>query len=337
MTDDQGGRTVGALKEQFESFWIRENPGYGTLVHGIEDGRSEKNAGKRSLKRTPAFRIPMKLVDSSRQTLPVTEGVKQFSDSASGTKNSGSGDKIPGTNCRSYKTEKSNTEHHASIFCQKNHKNNQPVAQQKTLQTQSLTKKSGSNNAGGCKPKVPEKPFGLSLKPPLPVGPPPQKPPRTFVYNKQTDTDLQKIHPPVEFKMGFPTNPELDPKTKLKILEGYIKRNSHTHGGTIGGKIAEQYYDSKKSSEKTNLFALAKSLENYHTYERIYETPKFYNENGTEHIYDEPIFLKPNPKQNNNSADNRHELIGDKCCCGAKESIHYMVNIEYRLKYELAG
>lgn len=313
MNADHGGTTVDVLKKQFESFQICDKP-----VHGVVDGRHEKNANKRIIKRTPAFRndvnVSRKLVDHS-QTLAVTDSVKRFGNIINGA----------GLGKKTNKTEKPNQKSCLDLFS-KSEKNNL-AADQKAL-IQSLKKKLETDNAGGCKPKVPKKQFERTLKTPLPVGPPPKKPPRTFAHDKQIDTsDL-----PVGYTMESHTNSNSDPKIMLNKLEEFAIRNSHVYGITAAKTAAERDYGSKKSSKKSNLFTLAKSLENYHTDEQNYVTSKFYNENGTEHIYDEPIFLKPNSRLNNNSTDNCHELIGDECICDTKKSNHYMVNSEYQLK-----
>lgn len=321
--------TVDVLKKRFESFQTTKKP-----VHGLDDRRHEKNVNKRNIKRTPAFRrdinISRKLVNHSPQGLAVTNNLKPFSNRNS---NNSECNKISLIDSPSYKADNSNQKLCLDRFIIDDR--NKSVADKKAL-IQCLKKKLETNNVIGCKPKVPKKNSEHTLKTPLPVGPPPKKPPRTFAHDKQVD-------PKFTFQciMESHKNFKSDPKIMLQKLEQFVTENSHTYG-TKDDKSAEKNSTSKKSSKKLNLFNLAKSLkclenqniyndslEIYPTDEQNYLTTKSYNESGTEHIYDEPIFLKPYSRLNTNAVVNCHEFIGNEWVYDSdKSNLHYMVSYE---------
>lgn len=319
--------TVDTLKRQFESFQNSKKPG----VHELDDHQHEKNVNKRNIKRTPAFRrdinISKKLVDYNSKAVAVNN-LKIFNNSNS---SSSKCNQISETDSHSYKTDTLNNKLHLHQFVKDN---NQLLINQKVL-IQSLKKKLKSNNTNYSKPKILKKNIEHTLNTPLPVGPPPKKPPRTFTHDKQTDLDFPGV-------MESCKNSKSDPKLLLKKLEKFVEKNAHTYG-TKGEKSVEHNYNSNKSSKNSNLFNLAKSLKNlenpkmydsslniYHTDEQNYLTIKSCNENDTEHIYDEPVFVTPNSRLNINGVDNCKTLIGDTWVCDPdKTNLHYAVSSEY--------
>lgn len=318
--------TVDVLKKQFESFQSTKKP-----IHGLED-RHEKNVNKRNIKRTPAFRrdinISRKLIDHSPQDLSVTNNLKQFSNS-----NNSECNKISQSVSLSYKTDNSNQKLCLDQFTRDDEIT--CLANKKVL-IQCLKKKIEINNAIGCKPKVPKKNFEHTLKTPLPIGPPPKKPPRTFAHDKQIESNLT-----FQCIMESCKNLKSDPKIMLQKLEQFVTENAHTYG-TKDHKSLKKDSNSKESSKKLNLFNLANSLncsENqnvcndslniYPTDEQNYLTTKSYNENDTEHIYDEPVFLKP--RLNIDGIVNCHEFISNKLAYDSdKSNLHYMVSCKYQ-------
>lgn len=317
--------TVDILKKRFESFQNSKKTG----LHELEDRRNEKNANKRNIKRTPAFRrdinISKKFVDHHSNALAVNN-VKKFNNSNS---SSSKCNKISETNSPSYKTDGLNQKLPLNLLLKDD--NNKLLVDQKVL-IQSLKKKIENNSTVGCQPKVLKKNIEHTLNTPLPVGPPPKKPPRTFTHEKQGNPDL-----PFKDSMETHKNSKSDPKILLKKLEKFVAKNSHTYG-TKDDKSVEQDKNSSKSSK--NLFNLAKSLKTlenpkvydsslniYHTDEQNYLTTKSCNENDTEHIYDEPVFVIPNSRLNINGVDNCKTLIGDTWVCDPdKTNLHYAVS-----------
>uniref|UniRef100_A0A2S2PY96 Suppression of tumorigenicity 5 protein n=1 Tax=Sipha flava TaxID=143950 RepID=A0A2S2PY96_9HEMI len=314
--------TVDVLKRRFESFQNSIKP----AVHELEDQRHEKNLNKRNIKRTPAFRrdinISKKFVDHNSKAVAVNN-VKIFNNSNS---SSSKYNQISEIDSHSYKTENLNYKLHLPRFVKDD--NNQLLIDQKVL-LQSLKKKLKNNNTIDSKPKILKKNIEHTLNTPLPVGPPPKKPPRTFTHDKQTDPDLPGM-------MESYKNSKSDPKLLLKKLEKFVEKNAHTYG-TKDEKSVEHNYNSNKNSKISNLFNLAKSLKSlenpkvydsslniYHTDEQNYLTIKSCNENDTEHIYDEPVFVTPNSRLNNYGVDNCKSLIGDaRVCDPDKSNLHY--------------
>ncbi|VVC32547.1 Hypothetical protein CINCED_3A023163 [Cinara cedri] len=133
------------------------------------------------------------------------------------------------------------------------------------------------------------------------------------------------------------TNFKSDPKIMLQKLEQFVTENAHTYG-TKDDKSGGKDSNSKKNSKKFNLSNLAKSLkclENQNVYtdslkiyptdEHNYLTIKSCNESDTEHIYDEPIFLKPYSRLNINGVVNCHESSGNEWAYDSdKSNLHYM-------------
>lgn len=316
---------VDVLKKRFETFQSTKRP-----VNGLEDSHIEKNANKRNIKRTPAFRRDVnnsrKLMDQST-SLAVTKNLKQFSNINFNT-NECSG--ISPINSH-YKTDTLNQKLCLDPFLKGD--TNKFIFDNKSI-TQCLKKKLENNSAIDCKSKVPKINIENTLKTPLPVGPAPKKPPRTFAHDKQVDL-------PHKYVMESHNNSKSDPKIMLQKLEKFVTENSHTYG-LKDVKTAEQVCNSNK---KSNLFNLAKSLtlmksqdvddspiNIYHTDEHNYLTTKSYNDNNSEHIYDEPILLKSNPRLNMNSSDNCHAPISNEWVCNSdKSNLHYMVSSEYKL------
>lgn len=316
--------TVDVLKKRFECFQNSKKP-----VHRTEDKRHEKNVKKKVIKRTPAFRrdvnISKKLMNPSQAPLAVTNNVNQF--------NGTQCDKILQIDSHSYKTDNLNNKFHLDQL----KKNNEDkfLADQKAQLIHCLQKKLENNSVVGCKPKAAKKSIESTLKTPLPVGPPPKKPPRTFAHDKKFDSDF-----PLKYTMELNKNSKSDPKVMLQKLEKFVSDNSHTYGPKVK-KATEHDYTVKKNSKKSNLFNLAKSLKRlenehdnslkiYHADEQNYLTTKSICKNNTEHIYDEPIFLKPNSRLNINSVDNCHESINNEWVCDSdKSNLHYMVRSKY--------
>lgn len=300
---------VDVLKKQFESIQSFQKPDY-----DVDDGRNEKNVSKRNIKRTPAFRLNVskKLADHS-QALGVTNNAKQF-----GNRNLNAKKCIENsqTDKRSCKTESLNQKLHLNPFSKNN--TNKYIAGQKTL-TQCLKKKLDDNGSILIKSIVPKKNIEHTLKIPLPIGPPPKKPPRTFAHDQQIDSNFKHIM----------ASKKSDAKAMLQKLEKFVTENSHACK-TLNDKTNEVDGNSKRSSRKSDLFNLAKSLEllesenKYdnsltvlHTDEQNYLTTKSCDKKDSEHIYEEPIFLKPNPRLNNNVFDN---------CQSDKSNLYYMVS-----------
>uniref|UniRef100_A0A2S2NTL5 Suppression of tumorigenicity 5 protein n=1 Tax=Schizaphis graminum TaxID=13262 RepID=A0A2S2NTL5_SCHGA len=316
---------VDVLTKRFESFQSSKKP-------GLDDKRRhENNANKRIIKRTPAFRrdvnISRKLVVDHSQAVAVTNNVKQLSNIISNTNEC---NKITPINSHSYnKTESLNQKLYLDTFAKDD--KNKLITDKKSL-INCLKKKLENNNTTSCKPKVLKKNIELPLKAHLPIGPPPKKPPRTFAHDKQIDLDF-----PYNCTMESHTISKSDPKAMLEKLEKFITKNSHTYGPK-NENTTGQDCNSNISSKKSNLFNLAKSLNRldsdkvygnslkiHHTDEQNYLTRKSYNENDTEHIYDEPIFLKPNSRLNIDSVNNCNTLIGnDRACDSDKSNLHYM-------------
>jgi len=270
-------------------------------------------------------------VDHS-QALVVTNNKKQFSNII--ISNTSECNKTTPTDSHNFnKTDSLNQKLYLDTF-EKNDKY-KLVTDQKSLINCLKNKLENNSTTAGCKPKVPKKNIELPLKACLPIGPPPKKPPRTFAHDKQIDLDL-----PGNCTMESHKNPKSDPKAMLEKLEKFITKNSHTYGPK-DEKTTVQDYNSNISSKKSNLFNLAKSLnclesdkvygnslKIHHTDEQNYLTRKSYNENDTEHIYDEPIFLKPNSRLNIDSPNNCHTLLigNDQDCDSNKSNLHYMVS-----------
>lgn len=318
---------VDVLKKRFESFQSSKRP-----INGLDDGQLEKNVNKRNIKRTPAFRRDVnnakKLMEHST-SLVVTKNLKQFSNI--------------NLNTSEYKGVSSINSHKTDRFNQKLHLD--PIFKDETKKiifehkaiTQCLKKKLENSCAIDCKSKVPKINVENTLKTPLPVGPPPKKPPRTFAHDKQTDSDLSN-----KYIMESHTNSKSDPKMMLQKLEKFVTENSHRYG-LKDDETPEEVCSSDKNS---NLFNLAKSLkcmnaqdvdENplniYHTDEHNYLTTKSYNDKNTEHIYDEPILLKSNSRPNINSIDNCHDPICNEWVSNSdKFNLHYMVSSVHKLK-----
>lgn len=329
---------VDVLKKRFESLQNCMK-----TVPGPDDGRHEKNANKRIIKRTPAFRRD---VNSSRRkpdhsrAVEINDNVKLFRNVNSHTVDSNIGLQ---TISRSYKTDGVNGKKSLppGPFVGDN-RNNKSTADHKNVLIQCLKKKLENGSANDCRTKVLKKNFDHTPKTALPVGPPPKKPPRTFAHDKLIDPD-----PTFKCAMESRTNSKSDPKMMLMKLEKFVTQNVHMYG-TKDEKTVKQDCNSKKSSKKSNLFSLAESLKNsksenvrdnslkiYRTDEQNYLTTKQYCENKTEHIYDEPIFLKPNSRLKVNAADNCHTLVGTNnewACDSDKFNLHYMVSSEYQLK-----
>lgn len=321
--------TVDILKKRFESFQSSKKPG----LHELEDKLHEKNANKRIIKRTPAFRrdinISKKLVDHHSKAVAVNS-VKTFNNSNS---ISSKYNKI--TESDSYSVKTVNINHKLPLHKFAKVDNNKLLVDQKVL-LQSLKKKLENNSSIGFQPKVLKKNIEHTLNAPLPVGPPPKKPPRTFTHDKQSDPDL-----PFN-AMESHKNSKSDPKMLLKKLEKFVAKNAHTYG-TKDEKSVDQDYNSNKSSQKSNLFNLANSLKKmenpkvydgslniYCTDEHNYLKTKSCNENDTEHIYDEPLFVMPNSRLNINGVDNCKALIDDaRVCDPDKNNLHYAVSSEY--------
>lgn len=321
---------VDVLTKRFESFQSSKKP-------GLEDTRRhENNANKRNIKRTPAFRrdvnISRKLVVDHTLAVAVTNNVKQFSNIISDTSEC---NKTSPTDSHSYnKTDSLNQKLYLGTFVKDD--KNKFVTDQKTL-INCLKKKLENNSTTGCKPKVPKKNIEYQLKTHLPVGPPPKKPPRTFAHDKQIDN----IDLPYNCIMESHKNSKSDPKSMLEKIEKFISKNAQTYGPKE--EITnEQDVNSNISSTKSNLFNLAKSLKClesdklydnsvkiHHTDEQNYLTRTSCNENDTEHIYDEPIFLKSDSRLSIDSVNNCHTLIGNSRVCDSnKSNLHYMVSSE---------
>jgi len=322
---------VDVLTKRFESFQSSKKP----LLNDLDENRRhENNANKRNIKRTPAFRRDVnntrKLVVDHSQAVVVTNNVKQFSNII--ISNTSVCNKTAPTDSHSYnKTDSLNKKLYLDTF-EKNEKNKLPTDQKSII---NCLKKRLENNSitSGCKPKVPKKNIELPLKAHLPIGPPPKKPPRTFAHDKQIDL-------PYNCTMESHKNTKSDPKAMLEKLEKFITKNSHTYGPK-DEKTTGKDCNSNISSKKSNLFNLAKSLKCsesdnaygnslkiHHTDEQNYLTRKLYNENDVEHIYDQPIFLKPNSRPNIDTANNCHTLIigNDQICDSNKSNLHYMVS-----------
>lgn len=317
---------VDVLKKRFESFQSSKRP-----VNGLDDGQLEKNVNKRNIKRTPAFRREFnnskKLMDHPT-SLVVTKNLKQFS---SINLNANECNGISSIN--SHKTDRLNQKLRLDPYFKDDKK--KIITEHKAI-NQCLKKKLENSYSIDCKSKVPKINFENTLKTPLPVGPPPKKPPRTFAHDKQTDSDLSD-----KYIMESQTNSKSDPKMMLQKLEKFVNDNSHTYG-LKDDKKSEQVCSSDKNS---NLFNLAKclkfiktedvddnSLNIYRTDEHNYLTTKSYNDNNTEHIYDEPILLKSNSRPNINSNDNCHDSVCNKWVCDSdKSNLHYMVSSEHKI------
>jgi len=319
--------TVDILKKRFESLQNCKK-----AVPELDDERREKNVSKRIIKRTPAFRrdvnISRKATNHSR-IVEVTNDIKLFCNINAYTVDC---NKSPQSKSHSYKTDNINKKPRSGPSV-KDDKNKIIAGHQKSL-IQCLKKKLENNNANDCKPKVLKKNFDHTPKTALPVGPPPKKPPRTFAHDKLIDPDNSTF----KYAMESHKNSKSDPKIMLQKLEEFVTQNAHTYG-TKDEKTTKQDCSSKK---KSNLFSLAESLKNskseniydnslkiYRTDEQNYLTTKQYCENKTEHIYDEPIFLKPNSRLNINTVDNCHTLVGNEWVCDSdKSNLHYMVSSE---------
>lgn len=333
-------RTVEVLKKRFETLQNSKKP-----VHELEDKRNEKHVIKKNIKRTPAFRrdanISRKFVDHSH-SLTVTNNLKQYSISKSSTSVC---NEISPTDSHSYKTDKLNQN-----LISKNDKNTFIA----NALNQCLKKKLENNKTNGCKSKVPKKDIENSLESPLPVGPPPKKPPRTFAHDKQNDTETN-------FKCSKESQKKSksDPKIMLQKLEKFVSENSYTQGKRDKETVSPDS-NSKKNSIKSNLFNLGNSLncmesqneydnslKTYNTDEQNYLTKKSHDNNSEhfydkhiydenlydEHLYDEPIFLKQHSRLNINSIDNCHALIGNEWVCDSdKSNLHYMVSSQHQLK-----
>ncbi|XP_015372919.1 PREDICTED: DENN domain-containing protein 2A-like [Diuraphis noxia] len=320
---------VDVLTKRFESFQSSKKP----LLD--EKRRHENNANKRNIKRTPAFRrdvnITRKLVVDHSQAVMVTNNEKQFSNIIISNTSECNKTTTP-TDSHSYnKTDSLNQKLYLDTFA-KDDKNKLATDQKSIINC--LKKRLETNGiTAGCKPKVPKKNFELPQKPHLPIGPPPKKPPRTFAHDKQIDLDL-----PYNCTMESHKNTKSDPKAMLEKLEKFITKNSHTYGPK-DEKTTGKDCNSNISSKKSNLFNLAKSLKCpesdkpfgnslkiHHTDEQNYLTRKLYNEYDVEHIYDQPIFLKPNSRPNIDTANNCHTLIigNDQICDSNKSNLHYM-------------
>jgi len=326
------GSTVNVLKKRFESL---QNCNQSVLK--LDEGRREENVNKRIIKRTPAFRRD---VNTSRKTVDHSQTVKVTKDNilfCSFNPYIVGRNKSSQTKSHGYKTDNVNKKSHSDSFV-KNDKNKCVANYQKSL-IQCLKKKLENSNSNDCIPKLLKKNFDHTLKTALPVGPPPKKPPRTFAHDKLIDPDLT-----LKYTMESHTHPKSDPKIMLQKLEKFVTQNAHTYG-TKDEKTAKQDSNSKKISKKSNLFSLAESLKNstsgnihdnslkiYHTDEQNYLTTKQYCGNKTEHIYDEPIFLKSNSRLNINAVDNCRTLVENEWVCDSdKSNLHYMVSSENQL------
>lgn len=331
MNADNTG-SVDVLKKRFECIQSSKKP-----VHGSEDRRHEKNVNKRIIKRTPAFRrdvnISRKFVDHVQAPLVVTNSIKQFNDLSSNTNKF---NQTSPSDSLSYKTDNCNKKPRLNPL--QNTAENQFAANHKAL-IHCLKKKLDYNSALGCKSKIPKKTIDHTHKTSLPAGPAPQKPPRTFAHDKQTNSDLS-----YKYTMESNKSTKSDPKTMLQKLEKFVTENSHTYEKK-GDKLTEQDNNWKKSLKKSTLCNLAKSIE-YSENQKVYDsslqtcstdeqnylTTKSYCENGTEHIYDEPIFLKPNSRLSNNGIDYCHAAINDEWVCDSvKTNLHYSVSLKNQL------
>lgn len=321
-------RTVDLLKKRFESFQNSKKPG-----HGLDDRRHDKNVNKRNIKRTPAFRrdgnFSRKHVDPSHsQMVTNNNNTKQSNNS-----NSNSSECIKTTQIDShcYKTDKLNQKLPLDQFPKKfkskfsaDHKNLIECSKKKLENVEDIS----------FKPKKDEKSEN-PLKTPLPCGPPPKKPPRTFAHDKQTDSD-HSFKTTMESHNKF----KADTNIMLQKLEQFMAENSFTYNMKDEKTIEQD--NTKKKSNKSNLCNLTKalncienqnvydnSLKTYNTDEQNYLTTKSIYQNDSEHIYDEPIFLNDNSRLNNNS-DNCRTLIGHEWVCGSdKSNLHYMVSSEH--------
>lgn len=299
--------SVDDLKKQFESF-----QSFKKVDCDDNDKWNEKNVIKRNIKRTPAFRrnISTKLAEHS-QALAVANNAKQFGNSNLNAKEYVENSQ---TDYFRSKIDHLNQKLHPNPFSKDNKK--KFIAGQKTL-SQCLKKKLNDNGGNFAKPIVSKKNIEHTLEIPLPIGQPPKKPPRTFAHDQQIDSNFKHI-------MASKKITKSDTKVMLQKLEKFVTKNSHTCGTNVID------HNSKRSSRKSDLFNLAKSLESkikcdnsltmLHTDEQNYLTNKSYEKSDSEHIYDEPIFI---PRLNNNVFDN---------CQSDKSNLYYLVSSEYQLK-----
>lgn len=330
--NEESVSTVCVLKKQFECFQSSKKP-----VHWLEERRHDKNVNKRNIKRTPAFRrdvnITRKFVDLNT-SMAVTNNVKISNNNL----NNGECNKISQTDLHSYKTEPINEKSRMKLF-DKDNKNN-CIADQKAQLVQCLKKKVENSRAVSCKPNVPKQSIEHTLKTPVPVGPPPKKPPRTFAHDKKVDPNY--IY---KCTMEYHENSKSDPKMMLEKLEKFVTEHSHKYEPK-NKKTTELDSNLKKNSKNLNLVNLAKSitylpnqnifdnniLKIHDTDEQNYLTTKSFCQNDVEHIYDEPIFLKHNSRLNINHIDSGHAPINEWVCNSDESNLHYLVSFEYQLK-----
>ncbi|XP_050422458.1 DENN domain-containing protein 2B-like [Adelges cooleyi] len=325
----ENAATVDVLKQRFESFQCTNKP-----MRGLEDKQSDIFVNKINIKRTPAFRRDAKVpkhLGENPQSKKVANKQFYYCDNNNSKKTVECGTDVASKSfCfKSYNSNKISDLNHCI--------NNDKLVSSHQVLVECLKKelKKSSYNNNKDITSLKNNIEHISTQTPLPSGPPPKKPPRTFAHDKQTSLELN-----VKPTMDVHKKPKSDPKIMLQKLEQFVVNNSHTYQkeNVVVDEIPDRRCDSKKSQKKSKMFSLAKSLKcigNSNVYDNTtkihdtddqnYLTSKFYYEHDTEHIYDEPVFLNQNSRINTNSVDSRHALDCNELACDSdKSNLHYM-------------